>query len=279
MKPKFEGAEPKRKDEVPFREVPEQTFSDRGPRATLRKFASDPSFFVRRLGIDWLNKEIDLVRERQNLRTTGGRGGLSGLPGPSEEKKGELNKELSGAAREIQHAFEELRDIYRIPLDARCIVGKDETGEPGLWMVSRNVGGEELELREFKEPERNRARSILDDLLVSLIRYARDKWAKGELLLWDIFRIEQYRWGRISKNEEERAYLVDVDPYFGHEHSLSNPNHVLRYIGQFVDWSERKTGAEMDRARTELKNLEVHFEKYKPEYAKLLRSILRNRGA
>ena len=177
------------KNEEPFREelvdagfkevLDGEDFEEKKER--LKKLQDDPTKIVRITELAWLRKK----------------------------KESEAREKITLGKR----LFEELRSQYRIPVTPTLFVLGGPEEKKALYTVSERVTGEHLDkmIHEMKEKDTEVVAQELDALLSSLFAYFVDKERRQEPILWDVFKLEQYMWGRTARNPESHILLVDND--------------------------------------------------------------------
>ena len=133
---------------------------------------------------------------------------------------GELVKE----AETMRLMFGELEDRYgiRVPHFESFIAEHDTKHQryknkpiKTLFSLADKVNGQKLHLVDIgrlDERERTRFRQELKTLFSSLVKYFADKTGNNEAYLRDVFRPEQYVYGRTEKDSGNGMYLVDIEP-------------------------------------------------------------------
>ncbi len=118
---------------------------------------------------------------------------------------------LFEAARILVGHIKELNK-YGINVPAEFVVGEDQNNKPALFMIVDKVIGKNLRELEGSSMT-NSLKEELDNLWTNLIGYLIDKMGEEDgLIMCDIFRSNQYMYGKIKGSEEEKIYLVDMDP-------------------------------------------------------------------
>ena len=118
-----------------------------------------------------------------------------------------------------QKLFGELEMRGILVAAQNVIAMKDAVDRDAVFVSAKDVipGGDANSLQGEQLIEYARA---MTDVWRKLHAYYRDKATTGEPFLWDIFRHEQYVWGKTKGDALNRMYLVDVDPHIGDEYEL-----------------------------------------------------------
>ncbi len=182
-------------------------------------------------------------------------------------------------AKSAKKVFEDLKDIYGIPVAVRVVPAERYEGGPLVIHtltdkiqgvpVSMSPGSVEdlIDKKEFPEADKERFISELDQLFSSLALYIADRWKRHDFL-WDIFSTRQYMWGRVAvegkEEEKSHIYLVDVDLHTNA--SYNTPGYYAgdyeRLIGEILIF-ERKLGTTFSQARETLKQTPLLSEEQK----------------
>lgn len=129
------------------------------------------------------------------------------------KEKYELQNPLD-AVHEAKRLFDELRTAYGVRISADFVVGKNENGEPSLFVVADRIEGRDPLHANNNPSDRRRVEEELGNLFSSLVDYLVQKYKSGDYFLWDIVKSEQYVYGAKKEEREKHLYLVDIDAYF-----------------------------------------------------------------
>ncbi|MFA4872417.1 MAG: hypothetical protein WC659_00580 [Patescibacteria group bacterium] len=162
--------------------------------------------------------------------------------------------------------FRELRDGYNLIVPAQFVRGKWKQYTEGTYTIVNRIEGKSLEDMYF-DSRSDCLVSKLDDLFESLLMYVNDKFHSEDYFLWDIFRKEQYVWGKkIEDNrdqgeqnkDEEDIYLTDVDIF-----AFRKSKHML-YAGfqnllNNINTMEQRLDTKFEKTRKKLSEISSLF--------------------
>ncbi len=142
---------------------------------------------------------------------------------------------------ELKLAFQELNQFGINTPFFEYVIGYDQNQDPNIYLVWEKVEGTDLgtgtsERRICKfNPEFLKTAEqfeMIDDLFSKIIKYFIAKVHADGMVLRDIYRPEQYVFGKTKKDEKPQVYLVDIDPMIT---DMSNYDSVLGFCS-FVGW-------------------------------------------
>lgn len=178
------------------------------------------------------------------------------LPGKVIRRQGPFRQEqnITEPLGLSQGLFEELVVNYEItvPNFYTRIIQNDEQDYFGDIIVDR-VSGKPL-IDSIKEGNDKFTAEDLDRVGETFARYYTDKKRSGEMALTDL-RIDQFMWGTIEGDPIERAYFVDLDPYYSDYISGG----VIGMLWRSVKESEQKLGSRMELTRSKVLELINEF--------------------
>lgn len=145
----------------------------KGEEDGLEQFKGNPDYVIRYRDIDILKKELEV----------------------------ETKEDVVAKIREM---FEVLRQRYGIEAPVKVNCGKKKVGTKEKLIIYT---------KRVKRSEKSYSPEDLQKLCESLFRYYREAFESGERFLCDLSSLEQYIYGRIDKNEQDRFILIDTDPW------------------------------------------------------------------
>ena len=93
------------------------------------------------------------------------------------------------------------------------VTGDDETGVPRLFQLTEKVEGKDLlDLTDNGELMAEVADQF-NELIRNLLSYIKQNYDKKAVFPDDVFRLDQYVWGKTDKDTEPKLYLIDTDPH------------------------------------------------------------------
>lgn len=105
----------------------------------------------------------------------------------------------------------ELTEKYGILCPVHFVVAKDETDTPKAFILTEKVKSVDYETLDPNEKQ-NAARQI-QAIFESLMKYYEGKERTRAEFLWDVPQLQQFVYGMLPTDSENKWYLVDTDPY------------------------------------------------------------------
>lgn len=133
-----------------------------------------------------------------------------------EAEVGHHNPDWKGVVREGKLLWDELRR-YGMPIpETLILLGKDEAGVEGAYVltkkVQRRIDITDMEkLKELDSSQKEEISLEIDNTLSLATRYLREKLQTKEKFIWDLYRLEQYEFGVVDQEDKPKLYLVDTD--------------------------------------------------------------------
>lgn len=158
----------------------------------------------------------------------------------------------------------ELRDRYQVHIPHfEYVRGWDpESNSDTVYTIVDRVKGKSLwDIDHVEPPNVEHAREQFDMLCVNLTRYYHDKFLKGGLFLIN-WSSGDFMYGRTSGDNEDKLYLVDLDPRYAGQKSGLNSNddrwiarrHLLNVNSLLLKLEKVLGGLKLNQARWEYAN-------------------------
>ena len=130
-----------------------------------------------------------------------------------EEKFVENNelKDPIAFANKSKMLFGELTEKYGIKCPIHFLVAKDETDTPKVFILTEKV--KSVDYTSLATEEKQAAAKEIQAIFESLLNYYEDKEKQKTDFLWDVPQVDQFVYGKLPKDTENKWYLVDTDPY------------------------------------------------------------------
>lgn len=139
--------------------------------------------------------------------------------------------------------FEKLREMYSIDAPVRFVVAHNDASEEVLYMLVDAVSPEKKE-QELTEAELKEKAENMYSLYENILRYYLHAYISGKPFLNDIERSKQYVWGKKNGDQNNKFYLVDVEPSFSF--SKENMQMPLQNFATHIAEDQQRLGGYKD---------------------------------
>lgn len=139
------------------------------------------------------------------------------------DKQDEIYTELEAVGQEqakLVQAFVEAG--LNVP-PTYFVSGDDEAGVPCLFQLTEKVDGKDLLLLSDNGELKAEMADQFNELIRNLLSYIKQNYDNKAIFPDDVFRLDQYVWGKTDKDTEPKLYLIDTDT-----HISPHPNYENR---------------------------------------------------
>lgn len=102
------------------------------------------------------------------------------------------------------------------------VTGNDEAGTPWLFQLTEKVDGKDLLILSDSGELKPEMADELNELIINLLDYIKQNYDNKAIFPDDVFRLDQYVWGKTDKDTEPKLYLIDTEPHISLHTNYSN---------------------------------------------------------
>lgn len=176
------------------------------------------------------------------------------------------------AAKRGLEEFKKLEEKYNINVaPMNLVIGEDKDGYATAYTVTDVIKGKENNLSEFtisnyEIKEREKIKKQLELLFLSLLEYLKDAYNSGGYHFMDIYRSDQYVYGKRKDELKNKIWLVDVEQkHINHVRARKANFNFLKCLkslsGMMVGTEGSYNGERLEKVNAELANFISLLEK------------------
>jgi len=161
-----------------------------------------------------------------------------------------------------QRLFTQLKKEFHIPVLVNFFIAKDEKGEEVVFSTTPRIEGQKLdELTSEDIKEKEGLERELRNVVNGHIAYIRHIYMRGGPVLYDIFGLRQYMYGKKEGDSSPHIYLIDVDPFV--EEGAYTVAILVGAIEETMGAIENKFSVDLSEERKNLDTLVAQLENEK----------------
>jgi hypothetical protein len=129
------------------------------------------------------------------------------------DKQDEIYIELEAKGREQAQLVQKFIDAGINLPPTYFVTGDDEAGVPWLFQLTEKVDGKDLLSLSEKGELKIEMADEINKLIINLLEYIKQNYDSRAVFPDDVFRLDQYVYGKTAKDVEPKLYLIDTDPH------------------------------------------------------------------
>ena len=146
------------------------------------------------------------------------------------ERQDEIYVELEAKGQEQAKLVQGFVDAGLNVPPTYFVTGDDEAGVPCLFQLTEKVDGKDLWFLSDNNELPPEMADEFNELIRNLLNYIKQNYDKRVIFPDDVFRLDQYVWGKTDKDTKPKLYLIDTDP-----HISPHPNYNNKIIYMLDD--------------------------------------------